>query len=43
MVTDKAPMVTLFNPRQIDFLSRRVGNFVFHRQFGWLVAKSWVE
>jgi peptide/nickel transport system substrate-binding protein len=43
MVTDKAPMATLFNPKHIDVVSKRVGNFTFSKQFYWLVAKSWVE
>jgi len=43
LVTDKAPMVTLFNPKHIDVVSKRVGNFTFSKQFYWLVAKSWVQ
>jgi peptide/nickel transport system substrate-binding protein len=43
MVTDKAPMATLFNPKHIDFVSKRVGNFTFSKQFYWLVANSWVQ
>jgi peptide/nickel transport system substrate-binding protein len=43
MVTDKAPMVTLFNPKHIDVVSKRVGNFTFSKQFYWLIAKSWVQ
>jgi peptide/nickel transport system substrate-binding protein len=42
-VTDQAPMATLFNPKHIDFVSKRVGNFTFSKQFYWLVAKSWVQ
>ena len=42
-VTDKAPMATLFNPKHIDFVSKRVGNFTFSKQFYWLVANSWVQ
>ncbi|HZQ65001.1 MAG TPA: ABC transporter substrate-binding protein [Gaiellaceae bacterium] len=42
-VTDQAPMATLFTPRHIDFLSKRVGNFVFSKQFYWLVDQSWVQ
>jgi len=42
-VTDKAPMATLFTPKHIDFVSKRVGNFTFSKQFYWLVAKSWVQ
>jgi peptide/nickel transport system substrate-binding protein len=43
MVTDQAPMATLFNPKHIDFVSKRVGNFTFSKEFYWLVAKSWVQ
>jgi peptide/nickel transport system substrate-binding protein len=43
MVTDQAPMVTLFNPKHIDFVSKRVGNFTFSKQFYWLVDQSWVK
>ena len=42
-VTDAAPMATLFTPKHIDFLSKRVGNFVFSKQFYWLVDQSWVK
>jgi peptide/nickel transport system substrate-binding protein len=43
MVTDQAPMVTLFNPKHVDFVSKRVGNFTFSKEFYWLVARSWVQ
>jgi peptide/nickel transport system substrate-binding protein len=42
-VTDQAPMATLFTPKHIDFVSKRVGNFVFSKQFYWLVDQSWVK
>jgi len=42
-VTDAAPMATLFTPKHIDFLSKRVANFVFSKQFYWLVDQSWVQ
>jgi peptide/nickel transport system substrate-binding protein len=42
-VTDQAPMATLFNPKHIDFVSKRVGNFVFSKQFYWLVDQAWVQ
>jgi peptide/nickel transport system substrate-binding protein len=42
-VTDQSPMATLFTPRHIDFVSKRVGNFVFSKQFYWLVDQSWVQ
>jgi peptide/nickel transport system substrate-binding protein len=43
MVTNQAPMATLFNPKHIDFVSKRVGNFTFSKQFYWLVSQSWVQ
>jgi peptide/nickel transport system substrate-binding protein len=42
-VTDQSPMATLFTPKHIDFVSKRVGNFVFSKQFYWLVDQSWVQ
>ena len=43
LVTDASPMATLFTPKHIDFLSKRVGNFTFSKQFYWLVDQSWVQ
>ena len=43
MVTDASPMATLFTPKHIDFVSKRVGNFTFSKQFYWLVDQSWVK
>jgi peptide/nickel transport system substrate-binding protein len=42
-VTDQAPMATMFTPKHLDFVSKRVGNFVFSKQFYWLVDQSWVQ
>ena len=42
-VTDAAPMASLFNPKHLDFVSKRVGNFTFSSQFYWLIANSWVQ
>src|SRR3954447_1950275 len=42
-VTDQSPMATLFTPRHVDFVSKRVGNFTFSKQFYWLVDQSWVQ
>lgn len=42
-VTDASPMATLFTPKHIDFVSNRVGNFTFSKQFYWLVSQSWVQ
>ncbi len=43
MVTDAAPMATLFNPKHLDFVSKRVGNFTFSKQFYWIIDQSWVQ
>ena len=42
-VTDASPMATLFTPKHIDFVSKRVGNYTFSKQFYWLVDQSWVQ
>jgi peptide/nickel transport system substrate-binding protein len=42
-VTDAAPLVALFAANQIDFVSSRVGHFVFSTQWHWLFDQSWVQ
>ena len=42
-ITDAAPAAVLFVPRQIDFVSRRVGNFNFSPQDNWIITQSWVR
>ena len=42
-MTDEAPAVVLFNPRYIDFVSTRIGNFGYHEQFRWLIGQSWIR
>jgi peptide/nickel transport system substrate-binding protein len=42
-VTNASPMATLFTPKHVDFVSKRVGNFTFSKQFYWLVDQSWVK
>ena len=42
-VTDKAPAVALFNPKHIDFTSKRLGNFKFSLQFYFLITQAWVK
>ena len=42
-VTDQAPQATLFTPKNIDFISKRVGNFVFSAQYYFLVDQAWVQ
>jgi peptide/nickel transport system substrate-binding protein len=43
MAVDQAPWATLFSPKNIDFVSKRVGNFVFSSQFYFLVDQAWVQ
>ena len=42
-MTDAAPWAPLFNPKHIDFVSERLGNFIFNAQFYWMVSQSWVK
>ena len=42
-VTDQAPAVVLFAPRYVDFVSARVGHFVYHEAFHWLMSQAWVR
>ena len=42
-VTDLAPVAVMFNPKQLDFVSKRVGNFVFSGEFYFLWNQAWVR
>jgi peptide/nickel transport system substrate-binding protein len=42
-VTDQAPWVDLYNPKQIDFLSKRVGGYVWNPQWYILIDQLWVK
>jgi peptide/nickel transport system substrate-binding protein len=42
-VTDKAPVAVLFTPKHVDFVSKRVGNFIFNAQFYWAMSQAWVR
>jgi peptide/nickel transport system substrate-binding protein len=42
-VTDDAVAAPLFNPKYLDFVSRRVGNFVFSGQLYFLWNLAWVK
>jgi len=42
-MTDKAPAVFLFTPKHVDFVSKRVGNFMFNPQYYWMPHLSWVQ
>jgi YVTN family beta-propeller protein len=43
MVTDRAPYVPLLNPRRLDFVSARVGNYQSNPQWGTLFDQLWVR
>jgi peptide/nickel transport system substrate-binding protein len=42
-LVDRAIVVPLVNPKQIDFVSRRVGNYQRHPVFGSLITQLWVR
>jgi len=42
-VTDLAPIAPLFTPKHIDFVSQRLGNFIFNAQFYWVMSQAWVK
>jgi peptide/nickel transport system substrate-binding protein len=42
-IVDQAPWVAVMNPRWIDFVSPRVGNFQFHPQWIALFDQLWVK
>jgi peptide/nickel transport system substrate-binding protein len=42
-IVDQAPMVPLVNPKQVDFLSQRVGNYQYNPQWHLLVDELWVR
>ena len=43
LVAEQAPAAILFAPRYIDVTSRRIGHFVYHEQFHWLLDQAWVR
>jgi peptide/nickel transport system substrate-binding protein len=42
-VTDQAPWVDMFNPKQIDFLSKRVHGYQWNPQWYILIDQQWVK
>ena len=42
-ITDLAPVAVLFVPKQINFVSKRLGNFVFNAQTFWVASQAWVQ
>jgi peptide/nickel transport system substrate-binding protein len=43
MVTDRGPYVPLLNPRRVEYVSGRVGNYQFNPQLGPLFDQLWVR
>ena len=43
VMTTSAPWVPLFNPKLTDFISTKVGNYTFSRQFYMYVDQLWVK
>ncbi len=43
LVTDAAPWIPFVNPRDADFVSARVGNYLRNPQWGVLLEQLWVE
>jgi peptide/nickel transport system substrate-binding protein len=42
-LVDDAPLVPLVNPKQVDFVSRRVGDYQYSPQWGVLLDRLWVR
>ncbi|TMR99899.1 ABC transporter substrate-binding protein [Nonomuraea basaltis] len=42
-IMKKSPVVPIFNPKQVNFISKRVGNYQFSKQFYMLVGQLWVQ
>jgi YVTN family beta-propeller protein len=42
-IVDQAPVVPLFTLKAVDVVSRRVGNYQFHPQWGALLGQLWVR
>jgi len=41
--TDGAPWVTMFTPKQLDFVSKNVKNFTFSDQFKMILSLAYVQ
>ena len=42
-VTNSAPLVPAYTPRNVDLVSKRVGNYQHHPLFGVLLDQLWVR
>ena len=40
---DQAPWVDLYNPKQIDFLSKRVHGYQWNPQWYILIDQQWIK
>jgi YVTN family beta-propeller protein len=43
VLVDRAPLVPLVNPKRVDFLSSRAGNYQYNPQWGVLLDQLWVR
>jgi peptide/nickel transport system substrate-binding protein len=43
MMADQSPVAVLFTPKYIDFLSKRVKNYVFNAQYYWGQTSAWIQ
>jgi peptide/nickel transport system substrate-binding protein len=43
MATDAAPWATMFTPRNLDFVSRRLGNYTYSNQYHLLYDQVWIQ
>lgn len=42
-VTNQAPVVVMFNPAVVNFVSKRIGHFLYNPQWGLLMDQAWVK
>ena len=42
-LTDTAALAPLFNPKHADFVSKRLGNYMWSDQFRMIFSKAWVQ
>ncbi len=42
-VTDRAAVVSLFTPKNVDFVSKRLGNYTYSDQFRMVFSKVWAQ
>ncbi|MER8873150.1 ABC transporter substrate-binding protein [Mesorhizobium sp. M0814] len=40
---EKSPVLPLITPKHVDFVSKRLGNFVFSNQFLFVFSQAWVK